>query len=67
MDWNNALTSYSELHKVDPFHADGHYNLGFIHMELNYLILQPIIFRMQFILILIIFKHIIQEVFVLKH
>ena len=35
MDWNNALTSYSELHKVDPFHADGHYNLGFIHMELQ--------------------------------
>ena len=35
MDWNNALSSYSELHKVDPFHADGHYNLGFIHMELQ--------------------------------
>ena len=32
---NAALKVYSELHKIDPFHADGHYNLGFIHMELD--------------------------------
>lgn len=35
LDWNNALDSYALLHKVSPFHADGHYNLGFIHMELK--------------------------------
>ena len=34
-DYNKAILSYSELFKVDPFHADGHYNLGFIHMELG--------------------------------
>jgi tetratricopeptide (TPR) repeat protein len=35
LEWNNALDSYSELHKVIPFHSSGHYNLGFIHMELE--------------------------------
>jgi len=35
MDWNNALVAYAELHKVSPFHSSGHYNLGFIHMELG--------------------------------
>jgi len=35
LDWNNALNSYAELHKVSPFHSSGHYNLGFIHMELG--------------------------------
>jgi tetratricopeptide (TPR) repeat protein len=35
LDWNNALESYALLHKVSPFHSDGHYNLGFIHMELG--------------------------------
>ena len=67
MDWNNALSSYSELHKVDPFHADGHYNLGFIHMELKLFDIATTIFRMQSILILIIIKLITLEVFVLKH
>ena len=33
--WNNALDAYAELHKVSPFHSSGHYNLGFIHMELK--------------------------------
>ena len=35
LDWNNALSAYAELHKVSPFHSSGHYNLGFIHMELE--------------------------------
>jgi tetratricopeptide (TPR) repeat protein len=35
LDWNNALETYAELHKVSPFHISGHYNLGFIHMELG--------------------------------
>ena len=35
MQWNKALEAYSELHKVNAFHTDGHYNLGFIHMELG--------------------------------
>jgi len=35
LEWNKALEAYAVLHKVDPFHADGHYNLGFIHMELK--------------------------------
>mgnify|MGYP001308482386 CR=1 FL=1 len=35
LDWNRALDGYAELHKVDPFHSSGHYNLGFIHMELG--------------------------------
>ena len=35
LDWNNALAAYAELHKVSPFHTSGHYNLGFIHMELG--------------------------------
>lgn len=34
LDWNNALSAYADLHKVSPFHSSGHYNLGFIHMEL---------------------------------
>ena len=33
--WNDALDSYAALHKVKPFHSSGHYNLGFIHMELG--------------------------------
>ena len=33
--WNKALDAYSELHTVSPFHSSGHYNLGFIHMELG--------------------------------
>jgi tetratricopeptide (TPR) repeat protein len=35
LDWNNALDAYVVLHKVSPFHSSGHYNLGFIHMELG--------------------------------
>ena len=35
LDWNNALDAYTALHKVSPFHTSGHYNLGFIHMELG--------------------------------
>ena len=35
LDWNNALHAYAELHKIKPFHSSGHYNLGFIHMELE--------------------------------
>ncbi len=35
LDWNNALDAYAELHKIKPFHSSGHYNLGFIHMELE--------------------------------
>ena len=34
-EWNNALSAYSELHEVNKFHSDSHYNLGFIHMELE--------------------------------
>tara|TARA_X000000368_G_scaffold265336_1_gene210084 strand:- start:1170 stop:2132 length:963 start_codon:yes stop_codon:yes gene_type:complete len=34
-EWNNALDAYSVLHKANPFHSSGHYNLGFIHMELG--------------------------------
>lgn len=34
-DYNLALEAYSDLHKIDPFHPDGHYNLGHIHMELD--------------------------------
>lgn len=34
LDWNNALEAYAALHKVSPFNSSGHYNLGFIHMEL---------------------------------
>jgi tetratricopeptide (TPR) repeat protein len=33
--WNNALDAYAALHKAAPFHSNGHYNLGFIHMELR--------------------------------
>ena len=35
LDWNSALSAYADLHKVSPFHSSGHYNLGFIHMELG--------------------------------
>ena len=35
LDWNKALEAYVALHKAHPFHASGHYNLGFIHMELG--------------------------------
>ncbi|MBU45975.1 MAG: hypothetical protein CMD28_00950 [Flavobacteriales bacterium] len=35
LEWNNALDAYSVLHKANPFHSSGHYNLGFIHMELG--------------------------------
>tara|TARA_B100000214_G_scaffold11438_1_gene8208 strand:- start:2 stop:1015 length:1014 start_codon:yes stop_codon:yes gene_type:complete len=34
-DWNNALETYAQLHIVNPFHVNGHYNIGFIHMELK--------------------------------
>ena len=34
-DWNRALEAYADLHKINPFHTSGHYNLGFIHMELG--------------------------------
>lgn len=34
-DWNNALDAYADLHKVNAFHSSGHYNIGFIHMELG--------------------------------
>ena len=34
-NWNAALEAYADLHKVDPFHSSGHYNIGFIHMELG--------------------------------
>ncbi len=34
-EWNKALKAYSDLHKLYPFHADAHYNVGFIHMELD--------------------------------
>ena len=33
--WNKALEAYADLHKINPFHTRGHYNLGFIHMELG--------------------------------
>ena len=35
LDWNNALESYASLHRISPFHSSGHYNIGFIHMELG--------------------------------
>ena len=35
LDWNNALESYALLHRISPFHSSGHYNIGFIHMELG--------------------------------
>jgi len=35
LDWNQALESYAKLHSVNAFHSNGHYNLGFIHMELG--------------------------------
>ncbi|MDC0249281.1 tetratricopeptide repeat protein [Flavobacteriales bacterium] len=35
LNWNAALEAYANLHKVDPFHSSGHYNIGFIHMELG--------------------------------
>tara|TARA_B110000967_G_scaffold143517_1_gene146779 strand:- start:700 stop:1722 length:1023 start_codon:yes stop_codon:yes gene_type:complete len=35
MNWNAALEAYSELHKVNFTHSSGHYNIGFIHMELG--------------------------------
>jgi len=34
-EWNKSLEAYSKLHNVSPFHSSGHYNLGFIHMELK--------------------------------
>ena len=34
-DWNASLVSYADLHKINPFHSSGHYNIGFIHMELG--------------------------------
>ncbi len=34
-EWNNALSAYAKLHEVNKFHSDSHYNLGFIHMELE--------------------------------
>ena len=35
MDWNAALEAYADLHKVNFRHSSGHYNIGFIHMELG--------------------------------
>ena len=35
MQWNAALEAYADLHKVNAFHSSGHYNIGFIHMELG--------------------------------
>jgi len=35
MQWNAALEVYADLHKVNAFHSSGHYNIGFIHMELG--------------------------------
>ncbi len=35
MKWNSALEAYADLHKVNVFHSSGHYNIGFIHMELG--------------------------------
>ena len=35
MNWNAALEAYSDLHKVNFTHSSGHYNIGFIHMELG--------------------------------
>ena len=29
------MEAYADLHKVDPFNSSGHYNIGFIHMELG--------------------------------
>jgi tetratricopeptide (TPR) repeat protein len=34
-EWNKALDVYAELHTINAFHSSGHYNLGFIHMELG--------------------------------
>ena len=33
--WNEALEAYADLHKINAFHSNGHYNIGFIHMELG--------------------------------
>ena len=35
MQWNSALEAYADLHKINAFHSSGHYNIGFIHMELG--------------------------------
>ena len=35
LEWNRALDAYADLHNKSPFHSSGHYNLGFIHMELG--------------------------------
>ena len=35
LNWNAALEAYSDLHKVNYTHSSGHYNIGFIHMELG--------------------------------
>ena len=34
-EWNAALEAYADLHAVNTFHSSGHYNIGFIHMELG--------------------------------
>ena len=34
-DWNASLEAYADLHKVNFTHSSGHYNIGFIHMELG--------------------------------
>jgi len=34
-EWNKALDVYAELFAINAFHSSGHYNLGFIHMELG--------------------------------
>jgi len=33
--YNAAIEGYADLFRVDAFHSNGHYNLGFIHMELG--------------------------------
>ena len=35
MDWNAALEAYAALHEINFTHSSGHYNIGFIHMELG--------------------------------
>jgi len=35
MDWNAALEAYADLHEINFTHSNGHYNIGFIHMELG--------------------------------
>jgi len=36
MEWNAALEAYADLHKVNYAHSNGHYNIGYIHIELGH-------------------------------